>query len=135
MRDELSGDEATLDPRVLVNATGGWIDLTNAALGAETRSINGVKGSHLVIDDADLLADLDGRMVYFENSDQRICIVFPWQGKVLAGSTEVPLADPDIGGLYARGDALHPRLARANSSRGERSIRAPSCRRSQASDR
>jgi glycerol-3-phosphate dehydrogenase len=95
VRDELSGEEATLHPRVLVNATGGWIDRTNAALGVETRSINGVKGSHLVIDDADLLADLDGRMVYFENSDQRICIVFPWQGRVLAGSTEVPTTDPD----------------------------------------
>ena len=48
-----------------------------------------------MIDDPGLLRDLDGRMVYYENSDQRICIVFPWQGKVLAGSTEVPHADPD----------------------------------------
>jgi len=95
VRDEISGERTTLHPRMVVNATGGWIDVTNAALGAETRSIDGVKGSHLVIDDPELLSNLDGRMVYFENSDQRICIVFPWQGKVLAGSTEVPLANPD----------------------------------------
>jgi glycerol-3-phosphate dehydrogenase len=95
VRDILDGDQATLRPRIVVNATGGWIDLTNAALGARTRSIKGVKGSHLVIDDEDLLRDLDGRMVYFENADQRICIVFPWQGRVLAGSTEVPITDPD----------------------------------------
>jgi len=66
-----------------------------AAMGAETSSIDGVKGSHLVVDDPELYKMLDGRMVYFENSDQRICIVVPWQGKVLAGSTEIPLADPD----------------------------------------
>jgi glycerol-3-phosphate dehydrogenase len=95
IRDEIDGSQATVRPRIVVNASGGWIDLTNAAMGADTRSIDGVKGSHLVIDDPELLDVLDGRMVYFENSDQRICIVFPWQGKVLAGSTEVPLADPD----------------------------------------
>jgi glycerol-3-phosphate dehydrogenase len=95
LRDELSGTTAILHPSLVVNATGGWIDRTNAALGTETHSISGVKGSHLVIDDAQLLRDLDGRMVYFENSDQRICIVFPWQGRVLAGSTEVPITDPD----------------------------------------
>jgi glycerol-3-phosphate dehydrogenase len=95
VRDELAGTQATVRPKVVVNATGGWVDLTNAAIGVTTQSIAGVKGSHLVIDDPALLRDLDGRMVYFENSDQRICIVFPWQGKVLAGSTEVPHADPD----------------------------------------
>ncbi len=95
VRDEVTGDRATLHPRIVVNATGGWIDLTNAALGARTRSIDGVKGSHLVIDDPGLHDELAGRMVYFENSDQRICIVCPWQGKVLAGSTELPIANPD----------------------------------------
>jgi glycerol-3-phosphate dehydrogenase len=95
VRDKLTGATATLHPRVVVNATGGWVDATNTALGVPTNRINGVKGSHLVIDDPDLLAALAGRMVYFENSDRRICIVFPWQGKVLAGSTEVPIGDPD----------------------------------------
>ena len=95
VRDELSGATTTVHPRVVVNATGGWVDRTNQALGVQTRRISGVKGSHLVIDDPDLRADLAGRMVYFENSDRRICIVFPWQGKVLAGSTEIPIGDPD----------------------------------------
>jgi glycerol-3-phosphate dehydrogenase len=96
VRDELSGEQATLHPRVIVNATGGWIDLTNASMGVETHSVDGLKGSHLVIDDPELLGVLDGRMIYYENTDGRICIVFPWQGRVLAGSTEVPLADPDL---------------------------------------
>lgn len=95
VRDELTGEEATIRPRIVVNATGGWIDLTNAAMGARTRSIDGVKGSHLVLDDPELLEMLGGRMVYFQNSDQRICIVIPWQGKVLAGSTEIPVVDPE----------------------------------------
>jgi glycerol-3-phosphate dehydrogenase len=95
VRDEISGERVTVRPRVVVNASGGWIDLTNAAMGAETRSIDGVKGSHLVIDDPELVDVLDDRLVYYENSEKRICIVFPWQGKVLAGSTEIPLSDPD----------------------------------------
>jgi glycerol-3-phosphate dehydrogenase len=95
IQDAIDGDQAVVRPRVVVNATGGWIDLTNAALGAETRSVDGVKGSHLVIDDPELVDVLADRLIYFENSDQRICIVFPWQGKVLAGSTEVPVTDPD----------------------------------------
>lgn len=95
VRDQLTGAEATVRPRVVINATGGWIDLTNGAMGARTKSVDGVKGSHLVIEDPELRDSLDGRLVYFENSDRRICIVFPWQGKVLAGSTEIPLADPD----------------------------------------
>ena len=37
VRDELSGATATLHPRVVVNATGGWVDLTNKALGVPTR--------------------------------------------------------------------------------------------------
>jgi glycerol-3-phosphate dehydrogenase len=34
-------------------------------------------------------------MVYYQHSDGRVCIVFPFQDKVLMGSTDIPVADPD----------------------------------------
>jgi glycerol-3-phosphate dehydrogenase len=51
--------------------------------------VSGTKGSHLIIDNPALMAALNDHMVYFENADGRVCIVFPYQGKVLAGSTDI----------------------------------------------
>jgi glycerol-3-phosphate dehydrogenase len=34
-------------------------------------------------------------MIYFENDDGRVCIMFPYQGKVLAGSTDIRIDNPD----------------------------------------
>jgi glycerol-3-phosphate dehydrogenase len=36
-----------------------------------------------------LYAELGGHMIFFEDADGRICIVFPYLGKVLAGSTDI----------------------------------------------
>jgi glycerol-3-phosphate dehydrogenase len=35
------------------------------------------------------MAALNGPMIYFEHSDGRVCIVFPYLGRVLAGSTDL----------------------------------------------
>ena len=43
----------------------------------------------------ELLTALDGHMVYYENEDGRICILFPYLGKVLIGSTDIRVDDPD----------------------------------------
>jgi glycerol-3-phosphate dehydrogenase len=37
---------------------------------------------------------LDGHMIYYENEDGRICILFPYLGKVLVGSTDIRVDDP-----------------------------------------
>ncbi len=87
-----TGGEFRVEPRVLVNATGAWLDDTIAQIAgreAASRLVSGTKGSHLIIDNPDLEAALAGHMVYFENSDRRVCIVFPYLGKVLAGSTDI----------------------------------------------
>jgi glycerol-3-phosphate dehydrogenase len=52
-------------------------------------------GSHLIVDNAALYQALDGQMIYYENEDGRICIAFPYLGKVLVGSTDVRIDDPD----------------------------------------
>lgn len=93
--DEISGEHITLQPQIVVNATGAWIDFTNTALSRKTQLIGGTKGSHLIIDNEDLLKSLDEQMVYFENEDGRVCIMFPYHGKVLAGATDLRIDNPD----------------------------------------
>ncbi|TJZ91688.1 glycerol-3-phosphate dehydrogenase/oxidase [Paracoccus gahaiensis] len=85
----------SLRPRVVVNAAGPWIDRVNAALGAPTTLIGGTKGSHILMDHPGLLAALNGRMIYFEADDGRICLVFDYLGRALVGSTDIRADDPD----------------------------------------
>ncbi|WP_395450083.1 glycerol-3-phosphate dehydrogenase/oxidase [Aminobacter sp. UC22_36] len=96
LTDRLTGEKLPLRPRLIINATGGWIDLTNKAIGAAApRMMGGTKGSHLIVDNAELHDALGGHMVYYENEDGRICILFPYLGKVLIGSTDIRVDDPD----------------------------------------
>ena len=57
--------------------------------------MGGTKGSHLIIDNAELVEALDGHMIYYENEDGRVCILFPYLGKVLVGSTDIRVDDPE----------------------------------------
>ena len=94
--DTLTGEQLTVRAQLVVNATGGWIDLTNKAIGASAPTMmGGTKGSHLIVDSSELLEALGGHMVYYENEDGRICILFPYLGKVLVGSTDIRVDDPD----------------------------------------
>lgn len=93
--DELTGTEHTVRPRAIVNATGGWIDIANRHLGHPTKWIGGTKGSHLVIDHPELLAACRDEQLFYENADGRVCIFFPVNGKVLVGSTDIRIQDPD----------------------------------------
>lgn len=34
-------------------------------------------------------------MVYYENKENRVCIMFPYLGRVLIGSTDIPVTQPD----------------------------------------
>ncbi|WEK50264.1 MAG: glycerol-3-phosphate dehydrogenase/oxidase [Candidatus Kaistia colombiensis] len=96
LTDMLTGETQPIRPKLVINATGGWIDLTNKAIGASApRMMGGTKGSHLIVDNAALYRALDGHMVYYENEDGRICILFPYLGKVLVGSTDIRVDDPD----------------------------------------
>ena len=80
---------------MVVNAAGPWIDQLNKRLGIEGRLIGGTRGSHILLNHPALLEQLDGRMLYFEADDGRILLVFPYQGRALVGSTDIPAEDPD----------------------------------------
>ena len=71
---------------------------TNAALGEPTRYMGGTKGSHIVLDNPELLAATGGRELFFENSDGRIVLIYPLKGRVLVGTTDLEhdMADPIV---------------------------------------
>lgn len=89
------GKQLAVRPKIVVNAAGPWIDRVNASLGMDTSLIGGTKGSHILLDHPELLKQLQGRMIYFESNDGRILLVFPYLGKALVGSTDIPDSDPD----------------------------------------
>jgi glycerol-3-phosphate dehydrogenase len=98
LHDAISGQSLPIRPALIVNATGGWIDIANGSLFPEDARpaplMGGTKGSHLIIDHPGLRDLLDGHMIYYENEDGRICILFPYLGKVLVGSTDIRVDDP-----------------------------------------
>jgi len=98
LRDTESGEEIEFRASVVVNATGPWTDLTNAALGEPTRFMGGTKGSHIVLDHPELLAATGGREIFFEHSDGRIVLVYPLKGRVLVGTTDLEhtMGDPIV---------------------------------------
>ena len=93
LRDRESGTEFTVTADVVVNASGPWTDLTNDALGTDTHFMGGTKGSHIVLDNPELLAATRGREIFFEHSDGRIVLIYPLKGRVLVGTTDID-ADP-----------------------------------------
>jgi glycerol-3-phosphate dehydrogenase len=95
LTDQRTGNVYRVEPQVLVNAAGPWIDRVNRALASPTTYIGGAKGSHLILDNPDLVAELKGHMIYFGGSDGRVCLVYPFFGHALLGSTDIPFDDPD----------------------------------------
>jgi glycerol-3-phosphate dehydrogenase len=96
LRDEITGEEVQVTADTVVNATGAWLDRSATTLAGEGPRVMGTKGSHLVLDHPALRDSLDGRMAYFEASDGRVCIVYPFLDRVLVGSTDIPVDDPDL---------------------------------------
>jgi glycerol-3-phosphate dehydrogenase len=93
VEDRESGERFAIEADVIVNTSGPWTDLTNAALGQGTRFMGGTKGSHIVLDNPELLAATAGREIFFEHSDGRIVLIYPLHGRVMVGTTDID-ADP-----------------------------------------
>ncbi|MCJ1714700.1 glycerol-3-phosphate dehydrogenase/oxidase [Curtobacterium sp. VKM Ac-2922] len=93
LRDLETGEEFAFQADVVINASGPWTDLTNQAFGGETKYMGGTKGSHIVVQNDELLEATKGRELFFENDDGRIVLIYPLKGRVLIGTTDID-ADP-----------------------------------------
>lgn len=95
LRDELTDEAYEVHPKLVINAAGPWIDFTNRNLGLSTRYVGGTKGSHIVVDHPELRAAIDGNEFFFENKDGRIVLIFPLYDRVLIGTSDIKIENPD----------------------------------------
>jgi glycerol-3-phosphate dehydrogenase len=95
LKDELTGSTFDVRPKLIVNAAGPWVDLANRSLGLQTRYIGGTKGSHLILDNPELRQAIGDHEFFFENKDGRIVLIFPLFDKVMVGTSDIPIEDPD----------------------------------------
>ena len=97
LEDMESGEQIPLRTKAVVNATGAWLDETLETLAPDQRPnhrmVSGTKGSHLIIANEELESALDGHMIFYENGDGRICIMFPYLGNVLVGATDIRVSE------------------------------------------
>lgn len=93
--DQLTDHTTHVTTTQLINATGAWIDNVNHQAGNPTQYLSNTKGSHIIVDHPELLSALQNDMVYYENKENRVCIMFPYLGRVLIGSTDIPVTQPD----------------------------------------
>lgn len=95
LRDELTGEIFTVQPKLLINASGAWIDFANRQFGLTTKFIGGTKGSHIVVDNAELREAIGESEFFFENKDGRIVLILPLADRVLIGTSDLKIENPD----------------------------------------
>lgn len=93
VHDVLTGEERTLESRVVVNATGPWTDRTRA-LGKGTRPLlRPTKGVHIVVDHAKV--PVNHAVVCFHPDDGRVLFAIPWGDRTYVGTTDTDwVGDP-----------------------------------------
>ena len=95
VRDKLTGDIFKINPKIVINAAGPWIDFANRVMGYDTRFIGGTKGSHLILNNPQLRTAIGENEFFFENKDGRIVLIFPLFDKVIVGTSDLPSDDPE----------------------------------------
>jgi glycerol-3-phosphate dehydrogenase len=95
LKDNVTGEKFSVQPQILINAAGPWIDITNRALGNQTRMIGGTKGSHLVLKHQELRDAIGENEFFFENDDGRIVLIYPFKERVMVGTSDLPIDNPD----------------------------------------
>jgi glycerol-3-phosphate dehydrogenase len=98
-RDLLTGAVASLGARVVVNATGPWVDELRALARVQERGpriLRRTKGIHC------LLPRLSERAIYHATRDDRMIFVIPWREFSLVGTTDTDF-DGDLDRVHATG--------------------------------
>jgi glycerol-3-phosphate dehydrogenase len=102
-RDLLTGRVATLGARVVVNATGPWVDQLRELARVKERGpriLRRTKGIHC------LLPKLTERAIYHSTGDDRMIFVIPWREFSLIGATDSEF-DGDIDRLHATAEEVN----------------------------
>ncbi len=95
LSDALTGETLFVQPKVVINAAGPWIDNVNDILGETTNFIGGTKGSRIIVNNSRLYDALNGYLIFFENDDDRFVMMCQLGERVLVGSTDIYCNQPD----------------------------------------
>lgn len=93
--DPITGQTATVKPRLIANASGAWVDVVNGLLGKKTQYIRPVKGAHVLLRHNELHQRMAGRAFYFDDGTGRMVICYPLEKTILLGTTEIQVSSAD----------------------------------------
>ncbi len=90
-----TGVSHTVESAVVINATGIFSDeIRHMDDPKATKAVQPSQGVHLVLDRSFLQGD--SAIMVPHTDDGRVLFVIPWHGKVLVGTTDTPMQDPEI---------------------------------------
>ena len=103
VRDHLDGSEHEVRARMVVNATGPWLDRSGAELRPGGRPLLRLtKGTHVVTPPATAQAH-----VLYARSDGRLFFVIPWAGQTLIGTTDTDYTGDPAEAQASEGDVRY----------------------------
>lgn len=92
--DSETGEIFEIRSKVVVNATGIFVDTVRRMDEHNTQPMLSLsQGIHLVVDQRFLPGN--SAMLIPKTTDQRVLFALPWHGKVLLGTTDTPVAQPE----------------------------------------
>lgn len=120
VRDLLSGRVVTLGARIVVNASGPWVDELRALARVAERGahvLRRTKGIHC------LLPRLTERAIYHSTGDDRMIFIIPWREFSLVGTTDTDFAG-DLDRVHATREEVAYLLAEVRKAVSDRRVSA-----------
>ncbi len=94
-RDAETNQEFYAKAKIVINATGAFCDAVRRLSDKNApRIISPSQGIHLVFDKSFL--PMENALMIPKTSDGRVLFAIPWQGKTLIGTTDTPIAKPEL---------------------------------------
>ena len=110
--DIFSGRETEISARVVINASGPWVDRVLATVNREMPTfMGGTKGSHIIVGE---FPGAPAAAFYVEaHKDGRPFFIIPWNGQYLIGTTDIRY-EGDPGDVVASPDEIEYLLSETN---------------------
>jgi glycerol-3-phosphate dehydrogenase len=89
--DSETGESAELRSKVVINATGAWAESLHPSP-VKGYHLRPLRGSHLVFPGE--LVSLDSVLTFFHPADNRPVFLYPWEGRLILGTTDVDHVEP-----------------------------------------
>ena len=89
--DDVTGQTAELKAKVVVNATGAWVNKLRQMMTTDTVEVRPQRGSHLVVSSARL--PLQDALILFHPDDKRAMFIYSWEGRTVIGTTDLDHKD------------------------------------------